>query len=710
MNKVYILIITSLCLASSAFAKQVELETIKRVGTNFFYERLSQHQQVNYSQLMVKKVFPEKSNGTTVYYVLNFPENGFVIVSADDAVTPILAYSFEGNYSEENHPPQFKFWMDHYARQIEYCKKNNIAANQQITEDWTRLKTNDQYNLKLAPLPDVAPLIISTWDQGANYNALCPADGAGPDGKVWAGCVATAMSQVMYYYRFPSTGTGSHCYNPYGYSQQCADFANTNYRWNEMMNSINFRDTAVAELIWHCGVSVDMMYSPTGSGAYSEDALTAFINNFRYSPNAHLEPRDNYPPDGDEFPAILRDNLDHKRPMYYDGYGTGGHAFNVDGYQGTNFFHFNWGWSGSFNGYYYLNNLNPGGDNFNSGQRAMVNLYPDTLTNTYPAYCSGQMVLTSLSGTFEDGSGPKNYHNNANASWLIHPQSDSDSVTTIILTFNKFNTEQGNDLVKIYKGTTISDSLIGTYSGSSLPPSIRITGNRALVTFSTNSSITSDGWFATFSTETMTWCREPVTITDLEGIISDGSMDFNYKNNTNCRWLIDSDGENAVTLTFSSFNTEAGHDFVRIFELGNTHEIAKYSGDYADSDLPSPVTAPNGKMFILFQSNGITTDKGWTANYFIHPVGTQEYGMLTKTKIFPNPVSDKLNIEFHSSKSHRIFIDMSTIEGRCLLSSGFDVTSGSDLKTIDVSEFPKGIYLLHLTDEDETTIKKIMIQ
>jgi len=95
-------------------------------------------------------------------------------------------------------------------------------------------------------------------------------------------------------------------------------------------------------------------------------------------------------------------------------------AFNLDGYQGTNYFHFNWGWSGSYNGYFYLNNLNPGGDNFTNGQGAIINLYPDTNNYNYPSYCAGQVVLSTLKGTFEDGSGPvKNYQNNANCGWLI---------------------------------------------------------------------------------------------------------------------------------------------------------------------------------------------------------------------------------------------------------------------------------------------------
>ena len=132
MKKVHLLLVTVLCLSSSAFAKKVDLETAKKVGVNFFYERLSQHQQVNYHQLSVKNVFSENVDGKDVYYAMNFPEGGFVIVASDDAVTPILAYSYEGAYSAENHPPQFNSWMENYTKQINYCIKDNLAADLQM--------------------------------------------------------------------------------------------------------------------------------------------------------------------------------------------------------------------------------------------------------------------------------------------------------------------------------------------------------------------------------------------------------------------------------------------------------------------------------------------------------------------------------------------------------------------------------------------------
>jgi len=446
MNKKIIFLVLLCCSGFLLRAISVDPATARRAGLNFYYERINLHADVPYKQLTVREEFAEHYLGKVVYYAFNFSDQGFVIVSADDAVTPVLAYSFDGVYTRENQPPQFMDWMGKYALQINASMEKQLNPEPEVKAAWDHLNVSGPEGLGSLrnTMTDVLPLLVSTWDQGGNYNLLCPSDPAGPSGHVWAGCVATAMSQIMYYYRYPNTGLGSHCYVPAGYPQQCADFGNTTYNWGEMMNSVYFTDSAVATLIYHAGVAVNMMYSPNGSGAYSEDAAQALISNFKYHPNTTLLQKDNYTET--EWDNILMDNLNHQRPMYYDGYGTGGHAFNVDGYQGTNYFHFNWGWSGSFNGYFYLNNLNPGGDDFTNGQGAIVNLYPDTTAYTYPSYCTGQTVRTEMFGTFEDGSGVKNYQANANCSWLIAPESESDSITSITINFSRFDTEEGTDM------------------------------------------------------------------------------------------------------------------------------------------------------------------------------------------------------------------------------------------------------------------------
>jgi hypothetical protein len=708
MKKIFSLALSLLLMISLAFGGKVTIDKARQVGSNFFFERYTQHHQLNYQDLKVKESFTENFNGNAVYYIFNFSNNGYVIVSADDAVPPVLAYSFDGSFSRDNQPPQFINWMEGYAKQINQTIQHPGNPIYDFHSTWQRLSTNNPKNLDYSPLTDVLPLLISTWDQGGPYNLLCPVDPAGPGGHVWAGCVATAMSQVMYYYRWPLIGFGSHCYTPSGYPQQCADFGNTTYKWDEMVNSLTFIDSTMATLIWHAGVSVNMMYSPTGSGAYSEDAVTAMINNFRYSHHAHLVARDGLPTN--QYNDTLRDNLDHKRVMYYDGYGTGGHAFNMDGYQGTDYFHFNWGWSGSFNGYFYLNNLDPGGDNFTNGQRAMVNLYPDTINNTYPSYCTGQDTLTALRGTFEDGSGPlENYQNNDNCSWLINPKTTSDSITRITLNFDRFNTESGNDVVNIYQGATTSDSLVASFSGNNIPPQVIVNSGKALITFTTDGTTRDPGWYISYSGNSYDWCTGTKVLTDPEGTITDGSGDFNYKNGTTCRWeIIPSSGE-PVNLVFNSFKTESVNDFVLIYDLQTQQKLAQYSGDFSNSSLPASVTAPSGKMFIIFATNLSITDEGWSATWSTFPLGAQSQQEIQNCQVFPNPSSGQVFLQMYTASKTSLTAEFVSIDGKVQLSERFETIEGMNKKSFDISGLQTGVYVLRVIGDDGLITRKVVI-
>ena len=697
-------------LLNSAFAKQVDLLSAQKAGINFYWQQINLNQNVPFEQVKVIKSFTERVNNNPVYYIFNFSDKGFIVVSADDASTPVLAYSFDGTYSDENQPPQFVEWMKGYANQINYSVQHSLQADESVSSEWSQLLSDEPARLSpLKPMLEVSPLLLSTWDQGSPYNDLCPADPAGPGGKVWAGCVATAMSQVMYYYGWPQTGLGYHCYYPSGYPQQCADFGSTTYLWNEMLNSVSTHDTAVATLLWHAGVSVDMQYSPSGSGAFSEDAVAALINNFKYHPNSQLVYKDYY--NENEWAALLRDNLDHMRPMYYHGFGSGGHAFNVDGYQGTNFFHFNWGWSGSYNGYFYLNNLNPGGSNFTQGQGAMINLYPDTINYSYPSYCSGQVILTRLKGTFEDGSGPvKNYQNNANGSWLISPVSSSDSIDYITIAFNRFNTETGYDVVNIYKGSSTSDSLVATLSGSNLPPSVVVYSNKALVTFTTNNSVTKPGWYASYAAHSMDFCKGTTTITDDQGTLSDGSFYFNYKNTTSCHWKIFPMNNGPVTFSFTYFKTEPSYDVVKIYDYGTEKLLGQYSGDYSSPGLPAPVTATSGKMFIMFTSNGTVNDQGWEGTFSTFPVGTHDMENLKDVQVYPNPAKDFIMISLFSNNKQMLKAELLSMDGHTILSETFQMNNGSNKMQVSVSNFSAGVYILRLTDDQESVIRKVVVE
>jgi len=337
----------------------------------------------NYAQIIPILTFTEMFANEAVYYVFEFENNpGFVMVAADDDVFPILGYSLEKNYSGSmnNQPDNFTAWMQLYEDQIIYARENGLQADNKISSAWASLET---FSPKPGKMMSVDPLVNTSWDQGCYYNEYCPDDNGGPCNHVYVGCVATCMAQIMKYHNYPAQGTGTNSYYAYPYGQLTVDFGATTYDWASMPNQLNSNNDAVATISYHCGVGVNMSYSASGSGAYSNAARNAFVNYFGYSDDATLYTKASY--SADVWESMIRNDLNGGYPLYYAGYGSGGHAFVLDGYQGTNHFHFNWGWSGWYNGYFYVSNLNPGGSNFNDNQEAIFHIYPEgTVTLAAP--------------------------------------------------------------------------------------------------------------------------------------------------------------------------------------------------------------------------------------------------------------------------------------------------------------------------------------
>jgi len=314
-------------------------------------------------------------------FFIMFSDGNYAIVSGDDNSYPVLAYSDEGLTRINDLPPAMYYWLDLYSAQINELRTNKtrIASNQTL---WNSL-LNGSYRNDSKQTRAVVPLVSTLWNQDFPYNALCPADAQGPGGRVYAGCVATAMGMVMKYWNHPQTGQGNHSYYANGYGYQSANFGATTYQWDQMGDSIGTEYMPIATLLYHCGVSVNMDYAPDGSGAQSTDAAEAMVDYFRY-PTAEYKSRSSYTQT--TWNALVTTQIDNGVPLYYSGSGSGGgHAFVLDGYDAADHFHFNFGWSGSGNGYYYTNNINPGGSDFNQYQGIIINTIPVNYSiNTIP--------------------------------------------------------------------------------------------------------------------------------------------------------------------------------------------------------------------------------------------------------------------------------------------------------------------------------------
>lgn len=357
--------------AINGTSQNVSINTAKLLAKNHYYQNESSETQINYTDIVFSGEYLIKNGNDTLYFIFNVANNnGFIIISADQRAYPIIGYSYVGSYSTFDQPTAFSEWMENIKQELIFIKANNIPASNSIAYKWNELKTVNSGTKAISE----EPLLQTTWNQGCYYNSSCPADAAGPCDHVLVGCTATSTAQIMKYWSYPSQGTGSHSYNCPPYGTLTANFGATTYNWANMPNNIFADNSDLATLLFHCGVSVDMAYGPNASSAY--DPLFALINYFNYSSNAQYIFKSNY--SSTQWENLLKTEIDSLRPIWYRGDAGyyGGHAFVCDGYQNTNYFHFNWGWSGAYDGYYYLSNLNPGGGNFNNNQAAIIKIYP----------------------------------------------------------------------------------------------------------------------------------------------------------------------------------------------------------------------------------------------------------------------------------------------------------------------------------------------
>ena len=304
-------------------------------------------------------------------YIYNIGTQGFVMISGNTVLPPVLAWSNQGRFPDlEDAPDNFTFWIRHYEEMIDFAVANDIAPEAKIQQQWDEAA---QGIFGTRDIQTVDPLISTHWNQDCFYNEYCPSTGwwgGGPCGHTYAGCVACAMAQIMKYWNHPAQGYGSHSYVHNEYGTQSANFGNTTYQWSQMPDELWYSNDAVATLMYHCGVSVNMNYSPSGSGAYSPDVETAYRTYFGYCGAKYLS-KTNY--QEENWIAMLKADLDLSHPVYYSGSSEiGGHAFVCDGYDSDDLFHFNFGWSGSGDGFYSTYDVN----GYNQYQAVVIHIYP----------------------------------------------------------------------------------------------------------------------------------------------------------------------------------------------------------------------------------------------------------------------------------------------------------------------------------------------
>lgn len=695
-----LLLLVLLGFSFSTFAGNVDITTARKAGQNYYSAKTATDNRAN----LIDEEFVIQGQSGNSCYIFNFVDGGFVIISAEDTYSPVMGYSLHGKYVADKMPDGFNYLLNSYKGMVDYLRTNPTEASSEISQAWNALKSNRAATYPKSGSKGVNNLMMSTWNQDDPYNYLCPEDPAGPGGHVYAGCVATAMSQVMFYWRWPATGQGQSSYYASGYGTLSANYGATEYHFDRMVhnsdNKYNFYD---AQLQSHAGISVRMGYAPDGSGAFSYNVPSAMKSYFRYASATYKERTGVAQATWEN---LVKGDLDQKKVVYYSGrdVDNGGHAFVCTGYndETPTLFYFNFGWSGSGDGYYSINDV---GGFFNS--QAMV--YQISPNSEYPTSAPESSEYTNMEGTIEDGSGPiANYLANKTASYLINPQTAYDSVTKITLNFKRFDLGTG-DLLKIYDGGDANATLIGTYDASNVPSSITSTSNRVFMVFTSDGSSEANGWLCEYTSVEPMWCTSSKTFTEPTGVISDGSGSFYYKDKTTCMFKISVPYASQITINFNYFDTEADNDILKIMNAAAGNQVVTtLSGSY--STPPAPVVVPSGKATLMFQTNDNTRANGWEVNYEILNVGVESRDLLSNFRLWPNPVSDNLNIDFDVDNSQNFQLKLVDLTGKSLYTEHVANYSGHYQTAISVKNLSAGIYFMVVTGDKGTFSRKVIVK
>lgn len=391
-------LLLAICGFTMLQAARVDEATALKVAQNFMSQRGWQGSEL----VNVTSQLPYQN----IYTFVAAQGEGFVMVSAEDRAIPVLGYSLTDRLDPMDIPVNANDCFMSYDDQIDFIIQNDLKTSEEIELEWEALE--EGLEPPFPPLPTaVQPMVATRWNQSSPYNQLCPTG-------TYAGCSAIAMAQVMKYHNYPTTGRGSHTYSTNSYRNLTANFGNTTYQWSSMPNTVSgsstaAQKTAVATLIYHVGVSMEMDYGTSGSGAATTNygsltypsAENALVSYFKYSSSVHSISKADY--SDNEWKSILKSELDASRPIIYSGFDSdAGHAFVLDGYDNTSKFHVNWGWGGSYDGYFAMGNLCPGGSGAGANQTGTYNLRNEAIIGIKPATVTGNTC--TVTGSVSDAS------------------------------------------------------------------------------------------------------------------------------------------------------------------------------------------------------------------------------------------------------------------------------------------------------------------
>ncbi len=447
-----------MCLAVSttAWAESINENQARTIAAQF----MASHAMPSKTLKMAHKApLMSAAPGTAqaAYYVFNGGESGYVIVAGDDRAPAVLGYSDQGTFDPKEAPEALTYLLEGYAAQIDALARGAKAAPQ------------------LRSAGAIRPLVKATWSQNNPYNILLPFIPSGS--HAYAGCVATALSQVMYYWKWPASPTMPiPAYTTETLSIEMPELPVIGFDWEAMHDTYQTSDTlsesalAAATLNLYCAQAVKMNFKKTSSGATTSQIPLYAATYFDYDPTAHSVSRDNY--NTQEWADLLYSELLAGRPVIYSGgKASSSHAFICDGYDGNGLFHINWGWNGRSNGYFLLNVINPeeqgtgsaeGPYGYIYSQAAIVGFQPNNGGTFVLEMTAEQVVLNSY----------------------IDNRSDSSEPFTAYVSGRLYNYTSSVFAVRmgwgLFSGDEMVQRLYGSYSSSSTPGKYYNHNNREL--------------------------------------------------------------------------------------------------------------------------------------------------------------------------------------------------------------------------------------
>lgn len=332
------------------------------------------------SVLTVESIYESKNDqGKTCFYVINYIEGGFAIISADKRTQPILAFSENNKFiiNESSFSPGLKFWINDTEKQITKIQNSNIRQSEKEKIAWKKIMASGIIKTSHTPANEpptecyehtevftIGPFLNSHWYQSGGFNDALPFLSCnGSNFQVYAGCVPIAMGQVMRYYEYPN-----------------------NYNWSAMPLTSFGATTTTANFIADIHTAISNAYNGqpvydcNGTGVLSSANMGNVLKTkFNYT----SADKGNY----NRF--IVKSNITKHRPVILSGNnGSEGHMWICDGYQETILhfedctatgylhFHMNWGWGGDNDGWYSFDNFNPNSTQYNNNKKMIYNIIP----------------------------------------------------------------------------------------------------------------------------------------------------------------------------------------------------------------------------------------------------------------------------------------------------------------------------------------------